>query len=77
MLTGKITLPVPDEIADNLRAVRRGEIPIEIVIHHAESLEAQLKRLLDASPLPETPDTEMVERWLIHAHRAMWRGDDR
>lgn len=73
MLTGNITLPIPNEIGDNLREVRRGEVPIEIVIYHAEALEEQLKRLLDESPLPDTPDEDSVDQWLIRSHQQMWR----
>lgn len=75
--TGHLTLPIGPEIADPLRAVRRGDVPIAEVIAHAESLEEQLKRLLDGdSPLPDHPNEAKVERWLIDAHRVLWAAHD-
>lgn len=71
--TGHLTLPIGDEIGDRLREVRRGDVPIEEVIAHSESLEARLKLLLDGdSPLPDHPNEDKVERWLITAHQELW-----
>lgn len=73
LCTGKLTVPVPGELGDHLRAVRQGHIPFETVIKEAESLEERVKALLDGdSPLPPEPSTAKVEEWIIKAHLSSW-----
>lgn len=71
--TGHITLPMPEEQAHELRLVRKGLMTMETVLGWAEDLEEQLKRLLDGgSPLPDEPNTDKVEQWLIARHLEFW-----
>lgn len=71
--TGHLTLPVPGDLGDHLRSVRRGDMPFEDVIAEAERLEAMITVLLEGgSPLPDEPDRAAVEAWLIKVHLATW-----
>lgn len=71
--TGAMTLPVPGDLGDHLRDVRRGQIAFEDVIAEAEDLEAKVQALIDGkSPLPPEPDRTAAERWLIEQHRRAW-----
>lgn len=71
--TGCLTLPVPGDLGDHLRSVRRGEIPLEELIREAEVLEARVSALgKGGSPLPSHPDNVAVEDWLIHWHLREW-----
>jgi predicted nucleotidyltransferase len=71
--TGKLTLPVPGDIGDWLREVRQGNESFDEIIKVAESLESQVKNLLDGkSPLPDNPNIDKIERWVIEAHIRTW-----
>lgn len=71
--TGGLTLPIPGDVGDHFRAVRRGDIPFENVIVEAEEREAVVKALLDGeSPLPPEPNTDAAEKWCIQAHLGVW-----
>lgn len=74
LTTGEITLPVPGAMGESLREVRRGLWPLEAVLTRAEELEQEVKGLLfnGRSPLPENPDTALVEAWLLKVHMYAW-----
>lgn len=76
--TGKLTLPIPGDMGDYFRQIRSGQVMFEDVIRTAESYEAEVKLLLDGkSPLPDQPDTEAIQRWLIGIHQLTWRREGR
>ncbi len=71
--TGSISLPMPGDVGDHLRAVRRGDVPFSEVIAEGEHLEAEVKGLLDGgSRLPDDPDFIAITAWLIRVHRRSW-----
>lgn len=73
LTTGALTLPVPGDLGDHLRRVRRGDVAFEDVIAEAEALEVEVRQLLEGrSPLPDEPNGEAAEAWLIAAHRSAW-----
>jgi hypothetical protein len=73
LTTGKLELPIPGERGDWLREVRQGHEDFETVIKVAEDLERQVKQLLDGdSPLPDQPNTDRAEHWIINAHLRTW-----
>jgi predicted nucleotidyltransferase len=73
LTAGRLTLPAPADLANHLRAVRRGERTLESVLTEAEALEAEVKTLLDgASPLMPEPAAEEVEQWMVEAHLTAW-----
>ena len=47
-------------------------MPLPEVLAEAEAAEARLKELLTTSPLPEHPDADRVEAFLIRAYRERW-----
>lgn len=52
--------------ADDLLAIRRGELPIEQALTEAEGfLQFTLRDLADRSPLPEHTDTETLNAWCV------------
>ncbi|RJL34639.1 nucleotidyltransferase [Bailinhaonella thermotolerans] len=57
------------EHRDRLNAVRHGETPWEEVLAWRAELTAGLDRRLAGSPLPEEPDRDRVERFLIALRR--------
>jgi predicted nucleotidyltransferase len=71
MQTGKLTLPMSNTAM--LIAVREGKIPLDDVLQEAGDLERALKDAIDTSPLPEKPNTEAVEKWMIKTYRGEWK----
>lgn len=70
---GRMTLPVPGDLGDHLRAVRRGEVPFPDVIAEGEDLEQQVKDLLKSNSLPLEPNKAAVQDWLIDSHLRAWQ----
>jgi len=71
-LTGELQLPVAGEPGDWLRAVRRGEVPLEEWWARVLDLEARLERLERSPLLPDGPNLAPLARWLDDVHRRFW-----
>jgi hypothetical protein len=70
---GAVALDVgPDR--DRLLALKAGALPWAEVADWRDRLTARLVADLDRSPLPDEPDTDRVERWLISVRRRSVRG---
>lgn len=77
--TGRMTLPIPDDPGDYLRAVRRGEVALDDVLTELDSVEQQLLGLARKDwigdpnrALPTAPNVEAINRFLQSAHNEMW-----
>ncbi|MET8995280.1 nucleotidyltransferase domain-containing protein [Amycolatopsis sp. NPDC004169] len=69
--TGRMTLPIPEPWLSWLRDLRRGKHTQDEAIAAAAELQDRLDRLTrGASPLPEEPDRDWANRWLVHAYAA-------
>lgn len=71
--TGKITFPMVEGERDYLVGVRTGKFTINDVLQRAGELERELKDLIGVSPLPETPDRDLVEEWMIERYWQFWK----
>ncbi|WP_091463624.1 nucleotidyltransferase domain-containing protein [Micromonospora inyonensis] len=66
--TGELVLDVgPDR--DRLLALKAGALPWPEVVAWRNRLTDRLTADLERSPLPEHPDTDRVERWLVSVRR--------
>lgn len=72
LMTGTITLPMPDRVRGFLFEVRHGGVTMEKALAIATDLEGQVRGLLTTSPLPDHPDEAAVERWLLAAYADAW-----
>ncbi len=72
LTTGRMTLPVGGPAGELLRAVRRGEVPLDEVVARLEEAEAELARLRTASSLPPEPDRAWVDGWLHRSYTSFW-----
>jgi hypothetical protein len=72
LTTGRITLPVPEPAGPYLRAVRRGEVPLDEVVAALDDVEAELGRLRTQADVPPQPDRTWMDGWLHRAHLAYW-----
>jgi hypothetical protein len=72
--TGRMTLPIAEPWLTWLRDLRRGKHTQDEAVAAAAELEDRLDRLTrGASPLPEAPDRDWADQWLVHAYDSAWR----
>jgi len=71
--TGTMTLPLPEKDRERILSIRTGGMELSDVLQWAGDLERELKDLLDTSWLPEEPDRERVEKWMLETYLNAWR----
>ncbi|MEV6445880.1 nucleotidyltransferase domain-containing protein [Amycolatopsis sp. NPDC051716] len=72
--TGRMTLPIAEPWLTWLRDLRRGKHTQDEAVEAAAELEDRLDQLTrGASPLPDEPDRDWANRWLVHAYDSAWR----
>jgi uncharacterized protein len=75
METGRITLPVPEPDRTWLRELRVGQHTMAEALERAEECDRRICDLQGRSgksPLPEHPDYEAADAWLISAYQRAW-----
>ena len=72
MATGTITLPMADEHREYLLAVRTGGYSKGEVIAQLDEREQALIHATENSRLPERPDHEAIDAWLVRTYRQWW-----
>lgn len=65
--TGKVNVFRPD--AQELLAIKGGAYSVTEILKMAASLEERLNEAYDRTLLPDEPNTEKIEKWLVSAHR--------
>lgn len=73
--TGKLQLPMREEIASYLRDVRNGKYLEEAVVQRCADLEDGLKYLLVHSSLPDEPYVAEVTDWMRTVYEVHWISD--
>lgn len=71
--SGELSVMVHPTHRDELMAIREGQIPWEQVDQRRQLLHAQFDRAFDSTPLPDRPDYNRVNDYLIRARAAMVR----
>lgn len=74
--TGRITLPMPKVERDYCYEVRTGQVKLGNVLATACNLEGAIRHLTTSGPLPEKPNYDAVNEWLVEAYRYHWRNDE-
>jgi hypothetical protein len=74
--TGTLTLPIPEPERTRILDVRNGRVSFADVLAEADELQHRLVALLETSPLPEHPDHDAVNEFLVDAYRAWWGKHD-
>lgn len=72
LTTGRLSLPMREPARAFLLDVRRGKVSEQECLTRAGELEQELTDLATTSPLPEEPDEERVEEWVLDAYRRRW-----
>jgi uncharacterized protein len=70
--TGRITLPIAEPERSALREVRAGLVSLDEVVAHLDRVTRTLESACDAPSLPERPDVDAVDRFVVAAYRQAW-----
>ena len=70
--SGRITLPVPEPQRSLLMQIRRGELPLAETLAALDRETWALNALVDDPNLPDSPDRDSVDRFLVEAYREHW-----
>jgi hypothetical protein len=72
---GRISLPVAEPERTRLLEVRRGEVPLRVVLDRLHEQSALLEDAVLASSLPDEPDFNAVNAFLADAYQRVWAGE--
>jgi predicted nucleotidyltransferase len=64
---GEVQVRVPPELAEELRAIKRGEVSMDAVIRRALPLLERLSRLSATNTLPPKPDVAAIDDLVVRA----------
>ena len=70
--TGGLQLPIQDEPADWLRAVRSGHVSFEDWWERSLALDAKLEAIAQDQSIRPGPDRARIDAWCIDAHQRVW-----
>ena len=73
LTTGNLSLPMREPARSFLLDVRRGRIAEQACLTKAGDLERELEALATTSVLPDEPEEQKVEEWVVNAYRRRWR----
>lgn len=71
---GKITLPMPKYQQEQLIGVRYGKYSLDKIMEMDTNYENILKYEFSVTKLPEHPDRDGVETWMLDTYRRKWNG---
>jgi hypothetical protein len=71
---GRINLPVREPHRSRLMAVRRGEVELDEVLDELHERIATLERAVASAEVPDEPDRDAADRFLVEAHERVWSG---
>lgn len=72
LTTGRVAFPMVEPVRQHIRDVREGKVPLQDVLQETGDLERELKDLISDSYLPEQPDTDWVEDWMLSMYEQSW-----
>jgi predicted nucleotidyltransferase len=72
LTTSRISLPISEPERSNLMQVRRGEIRLSEVLDRLHERSGRLERAVLDSDLPEEPDYDRVDGFLVDAYQRAW-----
>jgi uncharacterized protein len=72
MSTGRLTLPIAEPVRSRIMEVRRGEWSEAAALAEIDRVEEELRVAVAESPLPDEPDTERVDAFIVESYREAW-----
>lgn len=76
LLTGKMTLPMPEAQRNLVRAVREGKYKFHEISELIIQAENQVVQAYEKSTLPEKPDHKFMENWMLNVYLYHWKTDE-
>jgi predicted nucleotidyltransferase len=70
--TGRVTLPMPEPGRSRAMAIRLGERSFDGVIAEIDQVESRLEAALAGTSLPDEPDRDAINSFLVDAYRRAW-----
>lgn len=75
METGRLSLPMKEPERSWLVDVRNGKVSEQEALTRTGELEAQLRDLIETSPIQEHPDTDTVNAWMVRVYFRQWSAE--
>ncbi len=72
MVTGTLTLPVPEPQRAWLMDLREGKHTMKEAVHEATTAARRIQAAIRTSPLRQAPDEGQIDQWLARAHLQVW-----
>lgn len=72
MTSGSFPVPMPAEQRDLIVSVRTGGVPFNDVLSLAGELESELKAAYDSTLMPDLPNYDAVNAFLVSAYERTW-----
>lgn len=72
MRQGAFPIPMPEDQRELILNVRQGAVAENDVLTLAGELEAELKDEIDSTTLPDQPDYDVVNSFLVNAYQLAW-----
>lgn len=76
LLSGKMTLPMPEEQRQLVLKVRTGGYTLAGVSEVIIDAEKRLQAAYEKSTLRLWPDKELVEKWMLRTYLTAWRAHE-
>jgi len=70
--TGRVTLPMPEPARSRAMAIRLGERSLDEVLAEIDDVQARLAAALEQTTLPDEPERDAVDAFLVDAYRRAW-----
>jgi predicted nucleotidyltransferase len=70
--SGRVTLPMPEPERARVLAVRHGERSFDEACREIDDVEHRLEAALERTTLPDDPDEDVVNAFLVEAYRRAW-----
>jgi hypothetical protein len=70
--SGTLTLPMHPNDREFLLEVRAGKHTLDDVLRRADDLETTMKLCMDRSSMPDEPDYQQVEAWMLTVYIRSW-----
>lgn len=76
LLTGRMTLPMPEEQRQLVLSVRTGGYTLAAVSQLIHDVERRIEAAKEKSTLQDAPDRKTVEKWMLRAYLTAWRAHE-
>ncbi|PWJ27027.1 putative nucleotidyltransferase [Branchiibius hedensis] len=71
--TGQLSLPLRSEDLEPCMEIKRGQVGYDEALRRIDDVRSRLAELLDGQvAVRDEPDMDVVNNWMVHAHRRHW-----